>query len=196
MHSLAFTQPTFSSRPHMPLLFYSFPCFLPTTVTLPPSFSSYDLFLAPFHSVSCPRSLSPPSFLCGSIFHHRLSAACPRARDKKKAIQVAGIGVRPRPGFEFNYSSPHYTGERDENYASTIIFSRELSLPLYRRLNAPLDCVPRAHLCGPYARTGITSRFLCLSLSLRFIPFHFTMYIYLDIAGEEEEVIRLNSGLN
>lgn len=36
MHSLAFTQPTFSSRPHMPLLFYSFPCFLPTTATLPP----------------------------------------------------------------------------------------------------------------------------------------------------------------
>lgn len=61
------------------------------TVTLPPSFSSYDLFLAPFHSVSCPRSLSPPSFLCSSIFHHRLSAACPR--DKKKAIQVAGIGA-------------------------------------------------------------------------------------------------------
>lgn len=124
-----------------------------------------------------------------------LSRVPARARQKEGDPGRPGIGVRPRPGFEFNYSSPHYTRERDENYASTIIFSRELSLPLYRRLNAPLDCVPRAHLCGPYARTGITSRFLCLSLSLRFIPSHFTMYIYLDIAGEEE-VIRLNSGLN
>lgn len=77
MHSLAFTQPTFSSRPpRMPLLSYSFPCFLSTTFLL---LLLLLVLQPPPHPVSL-CLLSPPPF---PQLNFSPPAACPRALQKE-----------------------------------------------------------------------------------------------------------------
>jgi hypothetical protein len=128
----------------MPVLFYSFPCFL--LITIP---SSLPLCSGPaclpspaaIYSAFCSRSSFLPR---GLIFHRRR----PRRRaGGKKATRVAS--ARLGPGFEFNYSSPHYTRKGRKLHECNYFLPRALfplpNLPShfpprpYRRLNTPMD---------------------------------------------------------
>lgn len=155
----------------------------------PPPSSSYDLSLslALFRSVSCPRSLS--SALAGFF----TTGLHPRVRQKEGD---PGRRHRFAPGRASNLIIRRLIiRERDENYASTIIFSRELSFPLYRRLNATLDCAPRAHSREFYAESNVA---LFVLLYLIYLISSFppdNTHTQLDVAGGDA-MPRSNCGLN
>jgi len=129
----------------MPALFYSFPCFL--LITIPSSLPlcsgpACPPSPAPIYSAFCSRSSFLPR---GLIFHRRR----PRRRaGGKKATRLAS--ARLGPGFEFNYSSPHYTRKGRKLHECNYFLPRALFLfppppsppRPYQRLNTPIDRAP------------------------------------------------------
>lgn len=96
-----------------------------------------------------------PSFLCSSIFHHRLSAACPRARATKRRRSRSPASAAFAPGRASNLIIRRLIiREKGTRITRVQLFSPEsFRLPLYRRLNAAARLRARARiLCGPYAR--------------------------------------------
>lgn len=125
MHSLAFTRSTLSSRPHILVLSYSFPCFLFIS-----SFFFHDQ--SPSRPVLLYLLTGSLSLLYRPIFHH---SEPPRSRATTRRRQSGSLAsTSPRASFEFNYSSSHYTRKGQKLRWYNYFLSRAF-VPLYRRLN-------------------------------------------------------------